>query len=341
MAKSVVGLFENQSDAQAARRELDSAGFSGNNLTFVDSASDRLSSGLVGAGIPENDARLYAEGVQHGGALIMLQAIPDAEAQRAAAIIDRHNSVDITDMGSSYRHSSGMQSSGGMQRGGMQTSSSTTTQGSSNMSSGMSQSGSRRGADRTMYEGGEQVIPIIEEQISVGKRAVEGGGVRVNTRVEEVPVNEQVTLREEQVHVERRPANRPLSEADLQSALKEGTIDVREHSEEAVVEKQARVVEEVVINKEAQQRTETIQDTVRRTDVNVEQMPGETRTTGYTETGSTGTTGYSDATTTGTSRTGNAGGQNVVERGASSVENAAERLTGSDLNRDGDVGRRG
>jgi stress response protein YsnF len=81
-------------------------------------------------------------------------------------------------------------------------------------------------------------------------------------------VQEQVTLREEHVDIERRPVDRPLSDADR--AFQERTIEAEERREEAVISKEARVVEEVVVRKEADQRTETISDTVRKTEVDVE-----------------------------------------------------------------------
>jgi uncharacterized protein (TIGR02271 family) len=117
------------------------------------------------------------------------------------------------------------------------------------------------------------VVPVVEEELRVGKREVEGGGVRVRTRVVERPVEEAVRLREERVNVERRPVNRPVSEADL-NAFREGTFELRERSEEAVVDKKARVVEEVAINKEVGERTETVRDTVRSTDVDVQETGG-------------------------------------------------------------------
>jgi uncharacterized protein (TIGR02271 family) len=118
---------------------------------------------------------------------------------------------------------------------------------------------------------GEYTLPVIEEELSVGKRTVERGGVRVYSRVTETPVEETVQLREEHVTVERRPVNRAVTDADV-SAFKEGTIEVTETAEEAVVAKQARVVEEVVVGKQVEERTETVRDTVRRTDVEVEQI---------------------------------------------------------------------
>jgi uncharacterized protein (TIGR02271 family) len=126
-------------------------------------------------------------------------------------------------------------------------------------------------ADRTGRE--EGVIPVIEEQLSVGKREVEGGGVRVESRVEERPVEETVTLREERVRVDRRPVDRPVTDADV-GAFKEGTIEISQAAEVPVVEKQARVVEEVVVGRDVREHDEMVRDTVRSTDVNVEQIGG-------------------------------------------------------------------
>lgn len=128
--------------------------------------------------------------------------------------------------------------------------------------------------ERTGKEG-EVTLPVMEEELRVGKREVERGGVRVHSRVTEKPVEETVTLREETVHVERRPADRAVSEADM-AAMRDGTIEMTETSEEAVVSKQARVVGEVVVSKDVTQREETVRDTVRRTDVDVEQLDANT-----------------------------------------------------------------
>ena len=119
-------------------------------------------------------------------------------------------------------------------------------------------------------------MPVVEEELRVGKREVERGGVRVESRVEERPVEKEVRLQEEHVRVERRPVDRPVGDAE--GLFKEGTIEVTERAEVPVVAKEARVVEEVVVNKEVGERTETVRDTVRRTDVNVEEVEGTTET---------------------------------------------------------------
>ena len=122
----------------------------------------------------------------------------------------------------------------------------------------------------------EVAIPVVEEQVQVGKRQVERGGVRVSKRVDERPVEADVNLREERVNVKRMPANRPASEADMR-AFEEGSIELTEHAEVPVVGKQARVVEEVVVGKDVRERTEKVRDTVRRTDVKVEDSRGAKR----------------------------------------------------------------
>jgi uncharacterized protein (TIGR02271 family) len=116
----------------------------------------------------------------------------------------------------------------------------------------------------------EVVLPIVEEQLRIGKRAVERGSVNVRTTMEEVPVQETVNLREENVTVERRPVDRAVGNAP--DAFKEGTIEVTEMSEVPVVSKEARVVEEVVVGKEITERQETVRDTVMRTEVDVDEV---------------------------------------------------------------------
>ena len=117
----------------------------------------------------------------------------------------------------------------------------------------------------------DQTIPIIEENINVGKRVVQTGGVRVTTNMVETPVKETVRLREEHVKVERNPVNKPLPEGSF-APFEESSIELTERAEVPVVSKEARVVEEISSGKEVNQREETIQDTVRKTEVDVEQL---------------------------------------------------------------------
>lgn len=119
----------------------------------------------------------------------------------------------------------------------------------------------------------EVTVPIVEERLAVGKRTVESGAARVRTTITETPVEQQVNLREEHVHVERHAVDRPVG--SVPNAFQEGTIEITESAEVPVVAKEARVVEEVTIGKEATERVETVRDTVKRTEVDVDEVDGD------------------------------------------------------------------
>ncbi len=126
----------------------------------------------------------------------------------------------------------------------------------------------------------EQVaVPVIEEELQVGKRDVNRGGVRVSSRLVEQPIQESVRLREEHVHVERHPVDRPVQPAALDT-FQSGTVELVETDEEAVVAKKARVIEEVVVSKAVTQRTEQIRETLRHTEVQVEPISAAERSNG-------------------------------------------------------------
>jgi uncharacterized protein (TIGR02271 family) len=119
-------------------------------------------------------------------------------------------------------------------------------------------------------------LDVVEERLRIGKREVDRGGVRVRRVVTETPVEEQVTLRDETIEVDRRVVDRAVDGSDT-DLFTEKTYEFSETDEEAVIAKEARVVEEVVVDKSVEERTETVRDTVRRTDVEVEQLSGGDR----------------------------------------------------------------
>jgi uncharacterized protein (TIGR02271 family) len=126
----------------------------------------------------------------------------------------------------------------------------------------------------------EEKLPVIKEDLAVGKREVETGGARITSRLVERPVSESIDLKEEHVNVERVPVNRPVTDAG--QAFTESEIVMTEHAEVPLVSKEARVVEEISLNKEVSEKEETIRDTVRNTEVDIEQLPGKD-TGGYTD----------------------------------------------------------
>lgn len=268
----------------------------------VGAAAGGLLGALVDVGVPEEEANYYAEGVRRGGVLVSVRAEDEMVVDRAVNILERNNAVDVQRRASEWQQTgwtrfdptaepykpatsqrpsnapttplpgATVASTSASARPVTPTTSTTTTT-TTSQSSG---STSSRAAG-----GREQAIPVVQEELQVGKREVNRGGVRVFSRVVEKPVEERVQLRDEKVSVERRPVNRNMS-AGESAAFKENVIEVRETDEEAVVAKQARVVEEVVVRKDVGQRTETVRDTVRRTDVNVENLGAtQGQRTGY------------------------------------------------------------
>ena len=125
------------------------------------------------------------------------------------------------------------------------------------------------------------MIEVIDEQLRIGKREVATGAVRVRSYIVERPVEEQVRLREEHISVDRRPVDRPADGA----AFQDRTIEARATSEEAVISKDVRVVEEIGLRKEASERVETVRDTVRHTEVEIEDGTASTAKTGTAKTG--------------------------------------------------------
>jgi uncharacterized protein (TIGR02271 family) len=129
------------------------------------------------------------------------------------------------------------------------------------------------------YEGGESeseeeagettTAPVVQEELKVGKRTT-SGSVRARREVTEQPEEKSVRLRQEQVDVDRQPTDRKLRDDEKAEAFKETSVEIPETREEAVVGKEARVVEEVTLRKQAEEREEKVRDTVRRSDVKVE-----------------------------------------------------------------------
>lgn len=136
------------------------------------------------------------------------------------------------------------------------------------------------GAGVAMGASDDGTLKRIEESLQIGKRNVQKGSVRVHQRVVETPVEEQVSLREERASIERTKVDRPATEADLQNAFKDKDISIIETAEEAVVAKTAKVVEEVHVGKKATDRTETVRETLRRTEIDVENGDNSTLAAG-------------------------------------------------------------
>ena len=280
MSSTITAMFDSRAEAEAAKARLKAASIDADHVHVHDQSSsgykdagysthqDRgMWNSIKNAFLPDEDRHTYEEGVRRGGAVLTAD-VDDDRVDEAVRVLEEAGSIDIDDRSGQWRASGWDYPA---------TAASFGTAGATGSA----------GTLRSDTTGTEEVIPVVEEELVVGKRDVNRGGVRVRSYVTETPVHEQIRLRNERVNVERRTVDQPLSAADT-DAFRERTIDMTATGEEAVVGKTARVVEEVVVSKTAEEHVENVEDTVRRTDVEVER---DSDTVTDTTTGSTfGTT---------------------------------------------------
>jgi len=265
MTSTITALFDTRSDAEAAKERLKTAQVDVNHIHVHDKTSagykdtgystheDRgMWDSIKHAFLPDEDRHTYEEGVRRGGVLLTAD-VDDSNVDEAVAVLEQANTIDIDDRSSQWRSNGWDYPASAVGAGGA--------------GAGFASAGTAAPVAGASER--EEVIPIVEEELVVGKRDVDRGGVRVRSYVTETPVHEQIRLRNERINVERRPVDLPLSAADG-DAFRERSIDMVATGEEAVVGKTARVVEEVVVSKTADEHVEEVDDTVRRTEVEVD-----------------------------------------------------------------------
>ena len=246
--RTITALYDTKAAADAAKQRLTSMGVASGDVDIHDKGSagapgeDKgFLASLKGMFGDHEDTHAYAEGVRRGHFLLTAK-VDENKAPTAVQALEMSGAVDFDSSQAAWKKEGWKAPAA---------------------SSGMA----------AARADGDTAIPIVEERLVVGKREVDRGGVRVRSYVVETPVSEQVSLREENVDVQRRAVDRPVTDAD--DAFRDRTIEMTETGEEAVVGKEAHVTEEVSIRKEVGQRTEEVRDTVRHTEVEVERTDGK------------------------------------------------------------------
>jgi stress response protein YsnF len=260
MAQTVIGFFDEASEAQRAVEQLQSRGISRDRIDISSGNASNASYDSRTTGVSrdrdddngitrffknlfgddDNDADRYSKVASNSNYIVTVHAQSSDEADTAADILDDCGAIDVDERAAQYGY--------------------TRTGSTDSMENRSDRTGDR-----------DTTIERIEENLEVGKREVETGGVRVRSRIVERPVEENIRLREEHVRVERNPVNRPVSGDEL-NRLQETDIELTERAEVPVVNKEARVVEEIRLSKEVEERNETIRDNVRHTEVDVDNI---------------------------------------------------------------------
>lgn len=241
---NLVAVYASLAEAERVRARLITEGIPSSDIHLSSGAMGTMTSAtpvreeqhqsffewLFGSDVPEDDRSYYDTHLREGRAALSVRVADDSRRDRILDIMEEFGPIDINE--------------------GATGTFSTTAQ-----------------TDRV--EEGEQVIPVVKEQLAVGKRETERR-YRVRTYVIERPVEEQVTLRDERVTIERRPVTGRTAAVGATTLPQERDMEVIERHQEAVVGKRAEAVEEVVVRKEVTERPETVRGTVRETKVDID-----------------------------------------------------------------------
>src|SRR5512132_1028272 len=240
MTKIVVAVYEKAEQAEQTAQQLANLGIAQHEMSVLSGQGGSSPTGLLGdaqsgkdlvrklvqSGIPQDQAELYTQGVEHGLSVVVARVDND-RAEEAGQVMERQPIIDIEARAEQW-------------------------------------AGRREAAQ-------EETVQAVEEELHVGKRETRGGRVRLHTSIEELPVEERIRLHEEEVHVERRTVDRPVSPEEAKKGFEERTVEVSATVERPVVSKEARVVEEVAVGKTAREREEVVRDTVRRSKIEIEE----------------------------------------------------------------------
>ena len=285
-SRTITAFFDTRASADKAVADLNAAGIPKQHITVTGSGTTAGATSVEGDKgfwdslkdlfLPDEDRSVYAEGLRRGGFMVAVRS-EEATYNEVLDILDQDGAVDLEQREASWR-SEGW-------TGGISDTLTTRSAGTAPLAAttNLAASTSTRTEQASLATGSvrqatgaavgrDEVIPVYEEQLQVGKRDVNRGRVRVRSYIVETPVNEQVSLHSETVQIDRRPVDRPVGATDL--AFQDRVIEAEEHAEEAVIAKDARVKEEITLRKVADDRVQTVSDSVRRTEVEIEDNRG-------------------------------------------------------------------
>lgn len=263
--QTIVAAFDSGAHAQAAAAALKAAGFHSADISILDKSrspsigADKPSlwHRLFGDQVRQHEAAVYDRTIASGGTVLSVR-VPDNEVAHATGIIDLHHPIDVHDRA---------------------------------LTSGVVPA-SRAGAAASpppppvkaqqkvavspkLADVNEQVVRLAEEQLQVGKRKIETGKTRVKRYVTERDASADVTLHEEHAEVLRRAVADPKYLGDVDWS--DSTIEVVETAEQALVNKTAKVVEEVSLKKIGSDHVQTLHEKIRRQQVDVERLDSNNR----------------------------------------------------------------
>lgn len=213
---TLTAFFEDRDDAQEAVSRLRDLRIPEASIRLVGGDGERTAQvdhekgfweSLGDFFFPDEDRATYAEGLRRGGYLVTVTGISGSQYEQAVDILDDEGSVDVGERAETWR-SEGWSSTGSLAGSGAGVGTSSGLPSEDSFTGGVGATLARGSTSATgaSSQSEDEVIPVIKEDLRVGKRDVNLGRVRVRSYVVEEPVTEQVNLRDDRVHVERRPS---------------------------------------------------------------------------------------------------------------------------------------
>ena len=272
--ETIAAVFDTAEHARAAVSALKAGGFHDEDISVIDRS--RLAGGsrstangalkepgmwnrLFGGDVYKHEANVYGQTVQEGGTVVSLRA-PDNEVAHATGILDLHHPIDVHDRAVT----SGIASAARVD-------SAAKWSAAAPMAAQQSVAVTPK-----LAEAHDDMLRLAEEQLQVGKEMIETGRTRVRRFTTEREVAQDVTLHEEHAEVFRRAVSEPATFADVDWADSE--IEVTESAEHALVNKTARVVEEIALRKVGTDHVETLHEKLRRQQAEVVRVDAAGRT---------------------------------------------------------------
>lgn len=262
--ETIVAVFDTAAHAEAAVKALRAGGFANADISILD--EDRLASGrkalaagakeaglwsrMFGGDMYQHEAAVYNQAVEQGGVVVSARVL-DSEVAHAVAILDLHHPVDVHDRAIT----SGLSTPAHVEAV------------EKKLDSVPLAAAQQVAIPPKVAEKNDQILRLAEEQLQVGKQMIESGRTRVRRFVTERPVSAEVTLHEEHAEVLRRAITDPKYIGTIDWADQE--IEAIETAEHALVNKTARIVEEVSLKKIGMDHVETVHDKIRRQQVEI------------------------------------------------------------------------
>jgi len=265
--ETLVAAFDTKDHATAAVNALKAGGFHSDDIDIVDNsalaagkgaaATDPKQAGiwqrLFGDDVNKYEANVYSDTIKGGGSVVAVRVPPNQVAQ-ASGILDLHHPISVPDRAIT----------GGFAPAAHVESAAKT------IAAEPLAAAQAVAVTPKLAQVHSDTLRLAEEQLQVGKKLVETGRTRVRRFTTEREVDQDVTLHEEHAEVVRNALSQPAELADIDWA--DAELEVVETKEQALVNKTARLVEEVSLRKKGDDHVETIHEKLRRQQAEIEQV---------------------------------------------------------------------